>query len=56
MRANGLQLERLNPLLDDGTIRPHVDRGFPFEQTPQAIAYAEEDKANGKEVIRMRPD
>ena len=55
VRADGLQLEGLNPLFEDGALRPHVDRIFPFEQTPQAIAYAEEGNARGKVVIQMQP-
>ncbi len=53
MHADGLGLESLNPLLEQGRIRPRVDRIFPFEQTPQAIAYVEEGKARGKVVIEM---
>lgn len=56
MRPHGLQLESLNSLLENGTIRPHVDRVFPFEQTPQAIAYAESGRAKGKVVIQVRDD
>lgn len=56
MRADGKQLESLNPLLDDGTLRPHVDSVFPFEQTREAVAHAESGKARGKVVIRMRAD
>ena len=56
MRADGQQLESLNPLTESGTIRPHVDAVFPFEQTPQAIARAEEGKARGKVVIQVRSD
>lgn len=56
MRADGQQLQSLVPLLENGTIRPHVDRVFSFEQTPQAIAYAESGKARGKVVIQMQHD
>lgn len=56
MRADGPQIESLNPLLDSGTVRPHVDSTFPFDQTPQAIARAEEGKAGGKVVIQMLGD
>lgn len=56
MRADGRQLEGLNPLIENGSVRPHVDTVFPFEQTAQAIARVEEGKANGKVVIRMRAD
>ena len=34
----------------------YVEAVFPFDQTPQAIARAEEGKARGKVVIQMRPD
>ncbi|MGC8494622.1 MAG: NADP-dependent oxidoreductase [Syntrophobacteraceae bacterium] len=54
MRADGRQLESLNPLIENGTIRPHVDVVFPFDQTPQAIARVEEGKARGKVVIQVR--
>lgn len=56
MRADGSQLESLNPLLESGTIRPHVDSIFPFDQAPHAIARAEEGKARGKVVIQMLDD
>jgi NADPH:quinone reductase-like Zn-dependent oxidoreductase len=56
MHADGRQLESLNPLLEDGRIRPRVDAVFPFEQTPEAIARVEEGKARGKVVIQMRPE
>jgi NADPH:quinone reductase-like Zn-dependent oxidoreductase len=54
MRADGPQLERLTALVENGTIRPHVDSVFPFDQTPQAIARAEQGKAHGKVVIEVR--
>jgi NADPH:quinone reductase-like Zn-dependent oxidoreductase len=52
MRADGLQLESLNPLLEVGVVRPHIDRVSPFAQTAQAIAYAEA----GKVVLQMQPN
>lgn len=56
MRADGRQLERLNPLLENGTIRPNVDVVLPFDHTPHAIAWVEGGRARGKVVIQMRPD
>ncbi len=56
MRADGLQLESLNPLLEKGILRPNVDTVLPFEQTPDAVARAESGKTRGKVVIQMRPD
>lgn len=54
MRADGKQLESLNPLLERGILSPHIDKVFPFEQTAEAIAWAESGKARGKVVIQMR--
>lgn len=56
MRADGVQLEGMNPLIEQRIIRPIVDRVFPFEQTAQAIAHAEQGKARGKVIIQMRAD
>lgn len=56
MRADGLQLEQMNPLIEQGVIRPIIDRVFPFEQTAQAIAHCESGQARGKVVIQMRVD
>lgn len=53
MHADGLKLESLNPLLEDGTLRPHIDRVFPFAQTTEALAYAESGQARGKVVIQV---
>ncbi|WP_280217324.1 NADP-dependent oxidoreductase [Nocardia neocaledoniensis] len=51
MQANGSQLEQLADLYDSGVLRPVVDRTFDFDQTPDAMSYVEQGKANGKVVI-----
>jgi NADPH:quinone reductase-like Zn-dependent oxidoreductase len=51
MRANGAQLEELAALYDIGTLRPVLDRTFPFEKTLEAMAYVEQGQANGKIVV-----
>ena len=51
MRASGAQLTALAALYDDGTLHPVLDRTFDFDQTPEAMAYVEQGKANGKIVI-----
>jgi NADPH:quinone reductase-like Zn-dependent oxidoreductase len=56
MRADGPQLESLNPLLERGSVRAPVDSIFPFVHAAQAIARAEEGKARGKVVIQMLSD
>ena len=53
MHASGEQLERLTPLFEDATLRPVVDRVFPFNQARQALAYVESGHAKGKVVLQM---
>ena len=54
MRANGAQLRKLADLYDAGHLRPVLDkRSFPFDQTLEALAYAEQGRANGKVVITL---
>jgi NADPH:quinone reductase-like Zn-dependent oxidoreductase len=55
MRADGAQLKTLASLYDSGTLRPVIDRTFPFDQTLDAIAYVEQGRAKGKIVITMSP-
>lgn len=51
MRASGAQLATLAGLYDAGTLRPVLDRTFPFDRTLDAMAYVEQGKANGKIVV-----
>ncbi|MEX0172502.1 NADP-dependent oxidoreductase [Streptomyces sp. LMG1-1-1.1] len=54
MKAEGDQLRELTRLIDAGEIRPVVDRVFPFDQTREAMEYAENGRAKaGKVVITM---
>ncbi|GAB2830369.1 NADP-dependent oxidoreductase [Actinocorallia aurea] len=54
VKAGGEQLRALTPLIDDGTIRPVLDRVFPFEETPQAIEHVEKGRAKaGKVIVSM---
>ena len=54
MRARGDQLGKIAALIESGTIRPVVDRVFPFTQTNEALAYVETGRAKGKVVIAVR--
>ena len=54
MRANGDQLTEITSLIDDGFIRPIVDRVFPFASTKEAMAYVEAGRANGKVVVSLK--
>jgi NADPH:quinone reductase-like Zn-dependent oxidoreductase len=54
MKASGDQLRQLTALLEAGTVRPVVDKVFPFESTNEALAYVETGRAKGKVVIKVR--
>nr|WP_210314393.1 NADP-dependent oxidoreductase [Rhizobium lentis] len=53
MRAEGRQLGEIARLIEQGLIRPVVDKVFPFEQTGDALAYVETGRAKGKVVIAV---
>jgi len=53
MRADGRQLKTLAALYDAGTLRPILDRTFPFDETLEAMAYVEQGRAKGKVVVAM---
>ena len=53
MRASGEQLERIGALVDQGVIKPVLDKIFPLEAAVEAISYVESGRAVGKVVIRV---
>jgi NADPH:quinone reductase-like Zn-dependent oxidoreductase len=53
MRADGAQLGQITKLIDSGALRPIVDRTYPFDEAPQALAHVESGRAKGKVVITM---
>jgi NADPH:quinone reductase-like Zn-dependent oxidoreductase len=53
MHASGEQLEKLGALVDQGVIKPIVDKTFPLEAATEAISYVESGRAVGKVVIRV---
>lgn len=52
-RPDGAQLAEIGKLLEQGHIRPVIDRVFPFEQAKEALAYLAQGHAKGKVVIKM---
>jgi alcohol dehydrogenase len=54
MHPNGEQLERLAALVDQGVVKPLVDRVYPFEQVGDALAYVETGHARGKVIVQIR--
>jgi NADPH:quinone reductase-like Zn-dependent oxidoreductase len=53
MRASGNQLTAITALVDQGVIRPVVDRVFPFAAAKEAMAYVETGRAKGKVVLSL---
>jgi NADPH:quinone reductase-like Zn-dependent oxidoreductase len=44
-------LQLLSTLIEAGTVRPAIDRRYPFAEIPAAIAYLEQGHAKGKVVV-----
>jgi NADPH:quinone reductase-like Zn-dependent oxidoreductase len=53
MRASGAQLDEITKLIDAGVLRPIIDRTYPFDEAPQALAHVEDGRSKGKVVITM---
>lgn len=55
LTSNGAVLEKLNPFLESGKVKPMIDpKGvFPFSQTREAFAYLETGRVTGKVVIYL---
>jgi NADPH:quinone reductase-like Zn-dependent oxidoreductase len=53
MRASGAQLDEVAKLIDADVLRPIIDRTYPFDAAPQALAHVEGGRAKGKVVIAM---
>ena len=54
MRASGEQLKQITSLIEAGSIRPTIDRVFPFEAANEALAYVETGRSRGKTVLKLR--
>ncbi|OMO80683.1 Alcohol dehydrogenase superfamily, zinc-type [Corchorus capsularis] len=57
LTSSGAMLEKLNPFLENGKVKPVIDpRGtFPFSQTPEAFSYLQTGRVTGKLVIYPIP-
>jgi len=54
MTANGKQLSEITHLIQNGKIKPVIDKVFAFEKTNDALQYIESGRAKGKVVIKMK--
>jgi NADPH:quinone reductase-like Zn-dependent oxidoreductase len=54
VHPDGSQLAEIGELLKEGSIRPVIDKVFPFDQAKEALAYLEKGRAKGKVVVYMK--
>ena len=54
MRANGSQLKEITSLINSGTIKPVIDKVFPFESIKEAMSYVESGRAKGKVAVKIK--
>lgn len=54
MQANGKQLSEIGKLIEQGIIRPVVDKVFSFEQMNEAMSYVSSGRAKGKVVVKVK--
>lgn len=54
VRPDGAQLAEIGTLLQDGTLRPVVDKVFAFKQSPEALAYVAQGRSKGKVVVQIK--
>jgi NADPH:quinone reductase-like Zn-dependent oxidoreductase len=53
MHPSGTELAELGELIEQGKLRVIIDKIFPFEKMPEALAYIESGRAKGKVVVAM---
>ena len=53
MRPSGEQLAKIGALVDQGAIKPIVDKTFPLQAAAEAVSYVRSGRAVGKVVIRV---
>ena len=53
VHPDGSQLAEIGELLEVGSIRPVIDKVFPFDQAKEALAYLEKGRAKGKVVVQI---
>ena len=52
-RVTANDLELLSEMIETGTVRPQIDRRYPFAETPAALAYLERGHARGKVAVGL---
>jgi NADPH:quinone reductase-like Zn-dependent oxidoreductase len=52
-KSNQKDLVFVKQLLEDGKVKPVIDRRYPLSEVPEALRYLEEGHAQGKIVITV---
>jgi NADPH:quinone reductase-like Zn-dependent oxidoreductase len=55
-KPNAADLQLVAELVESGTVRPVIDRRYPFQEAPQAVAYVQKGHAAGKVIVEVRPE
>ncbi len=53
-QINTASLNQLKKLIEDGVIKPQIDREFPLDQTAEAFKHLETGSPQGKVVVRIK--
>ncbi|KAB2460499.1 NADP-dependent oxidoreductase [Bacillus sp. CH126_4D] len=54
MKPSGDQLRTIANYIEDGEIKPVIDRVFPFEDAQRAMEYSEAGRAKGKIIVKIK--
>jgi alcohol dehydrogenase len=54
MEPSGAELDTIRGLVDEGVIKPVVDRVFSLGDAKEALAYSESGRARGKIILKIR--
>lgn len=54
MHSSRKQLEEITSIIEEGKIKPVIDKVFPFNETNEAMNYLESGRAKGKVLVKIR--
>jgi len=54
MNPNSRQLNSIKKLVEDGYVKPIIDKTFPFSEVIDALLYQKSGRAKGKIIIKMK--